>query len=311
MLRIVATRWDGGTQPLHTLTVALDGDTKVPADSLTVTCPFDEVLRQDTAKIEAFDGERQVFVGKPDQIVTEKRAQGAILRFTARSPAAFLLDSEAEPITYFQPTVGLMEGRHLAPFGIRVMTKDNVPCYHALKIDKGMSHWQVLQSFCRNRFACEPRITGDGRAYLKGEPEEGEVFFSDTGGVRYFALTEYQKPHRLLSQIRLKFEQANAYRAVIENTSPAARGAHCVRYVNAASDKTTLATAEKMLENSNRSSYALRLRCLGCQSSALGKRAAVQDSVLGTVDGLLVRQVSYTADSRGERSVIVLEKEKC
>ncbi len=224
MLRIVATRWDGGRQPLHALAVALDGDTKVPADSLTVTCPFDEVLRQDTAKIEAFDGERQVFVGKPDQIVTEKRAQGAILRFTARSPAAFLLDSEAEPITYFQPTVGLMEGRHLAPFGIRVMTKDNVPSYHALKIDKGMSHWQVLQSFCRNRFACEPRITGDGRAYLKGEPEEGEVLFSDTGGVRYFALTEYQKPHRLLSQIRLKFEQANAYRAVIENTSPAARG---------------------------------------------------------------------------------------
>ena len=84
-----------------------------------------------------------------------------------------------------------------------------------------------------------------------------------------------------------------------------------MRYVNAASDKTTLATAEKMLENSNRSSYSLRLRCLGCQSAALGKRAAVQDSVLGLTDNLLVRQVSYTADSKGERSVIVLEKEKC
>ena len=311
MLRIMRTGSDGQRQPLHVLTVALDGDTKVPADSLTVTCPFDNALRLDTAVIEAYDGERLVFSGKPDEIVTEKRTQGAILRFSARSPAAALLDNEAEPITYFQPTVGLMEGRHLAPFGIRVMTRDSVPYYDALKIGKGMSHWQVLQSFCRNRFQCEPRITGDGRAYLNGEPEDGEVFFSDVGGVRYFALTETQKPYRLLSQVRLKFEQANAYHAVIENTSPAARGVRRVRYVNAASDKTTLATAEKMLENSNRDSYSLRLRCLGCQASALGKRAVVQDSVLGRIDGLLVRQVSYTADSRGERSVIVLEKEKC
>lgn len=311
MLRVLLTGSDGHTQPLHALTVSLDGDTKVPADSLTVTCPFDNALRQNAAKIEAYDGERLVFSGKPDKIVTEKRTQGAILRFSARSPAAALLDNEAEPITYFQPTVGLMESRHLAPFGIRVMTRDNTPYYDALKIVKGMSHWQVLQSFCRNRFQCEPRVTGDGRAYLNGEPEDGTVFFSDTGGVRYFALTEYQKPHCLLSEVRLKFEQANAYHAVIENTSPAARGVRRVRYVNAASDKTTLATAEKMLENSNRSSYSLRLRCLGCQSAALGKRAAVQDSVLGLTDNLLVRQVSYTADSKGERSVIVLEKEKC
>ena len=83
-----------------------------------------------------------------------------------------------------------------------------------------------------------------------------------------------------------------------------------VRYVNAAADKTTVVTAEKMLANSNRGSLSLLLRCGGCYTDALGRRASVEDSLLGSFRGLLVRQVRYAADSRGERSVITLIKEK-
>ena len=68
--------------------------------------------------------------------------------------------------------------------------------------------------------------------------------------------------------------------------------------IYSAADKTTLATADKMLENSNRRSYLLKLSCAGCHCGLLGKRAEVRDSVLGTIGGLAVRKVSYSADSK-------------
>lgn len=312
MLRFILSDSEGRERPLDSvLTVVLDGDISVPADSLTVTCPFDSGIRENADRIRACDGERVVFDGQLDTVTTEKHAEGVILKLAARSAAAELLDNEAEPVTYSNPTDRLMTLRHLAPFGIRPVKQSSEPFTALLQIGKGMSHWQVLQSYCRNRYGCEPRVTGDRRAFLQGEPEEGSVLFSDAGGgVCYYALRESRKRHSLLSEVRLKFEQSGAYGSVIKNTDPGAALMNRVRYVNAAADKTSIFTAKKMLENSNRSSWSLLLRCGGCHTDALGCRAAVEDSLLGRFDGLLVRQVRYTADSKGERSVITLIKEK-
>lgn len=311
MLRFTVTDKNGGEYPLHkVLTVSLDCDARVPADSLIVSCPYDGALRQMDG-LRAYDGDTLVFRGQLDNIAAEKNAAGVLLRLNARSLAAALLDNEAEPVTYRNPDAALMERRHLRPFGITLMTRDTVPYYDTLRIDKGMSHWQVLRSFCRSRYGCEPRVTGDGRAYLNGERPEGTVLFSDKGqGIVYYAVKESQKRYRLLSEIRLKFQQANAYGSVLRNENPAAKGITRVRYVNAAADKITLATAQQMLQNSNRDSYVLRLRCCGCRPDVFGKRAVVEDSVLGRLDGLVAQQVRCTVDSRGERSEIVLVKER-
>lgn len=312
MLRIIVTDQNGKElPPVQVLTIDLDCDERVPADSLTVCCPYDGALRRYADGIKAFDGDKPVFCGQLDNIATEKTAAGLLLRLNARSPAAGLLDNEAEPVTYRDPDAALMERRHLRPFGIVPVTTDTTPYFDTLRIDKGMSHWQVLRGFCRSRYGCEPRVTGDGRAFLNGERPEGTAVFSDQGGgIVYYALKESQKRYRLLSEIRLKFQQSNAYGSVLRNENPAAGGITRVRYVNAAADKITLATAQQMIENSNRDSYVLRLRCLGCQLQALGRRAVVEDSVLGRIDGLVAEQVRYTADSRGERSEIVLIKER-
>lgn len=292
------------------ITISFDCDLKVPADSLTITCPYDNAVRKNADCLRAYDEDRLVFTGQIDSIVTVKRERGVILKLSARSPAGKLLDNEAEPVTYFNPTASLIEKRHLRPFGIELSEKDYVPYYDMLKIDKGMSHWRVLQRFCRYRYNSEPRISGDGKAYLKGNPAKGTVTFSDTcEGIRYSSLKENMRRHSLLSEIRLKFQQANTYSSVIKNTNPEAKSVARVRYVNAAADRTTLKTADKMFENSNRDSYALELRCKGCLIGILGNTASVYDSSLGTVNGLVVRKVSYSADSRGESSVILLEKE--
>ena len=308
MLNVTVTDKNGRErQPEGVLTVLLDCDEQVPADSLTVSCLFDEALRTDARRLNGYRDGRLVFTGAVDHIVTEKNAAGMVMRLNARSLAAGLLDNEAEPVTYRNPGAALIERRHLLPFGVRLAATDNTPYYGTLKIDKGMSHWQVLRRFCRSRYRCEPRITGDGRAFLDGRRETETVVFSDTGdGAAYYALKESRERCRLLSEIRLKFKQTNSYSSVLRNSDPEAADIRRVRFVNAAADSTTIDTAQTMLQNSSRDSYVLRLFCLGCQTEQLGKRALAEDSRLGRLDGLTVARVRYTADRRGERSEVYL-----
>ena len=293
------------------LTAVMDSDSDVPADSLTLTCPYDSEIRLHGDRLKVLDADKLVFTGQLDNISVIKRGSGVILKLNARSKAAELLDNEAEPVTYINPSASLIESRHLRPFGITLSEVDNVPYYNKFKIDKGMSHWQVLRNFCRNRYQCEPRISGDGTAYMLGVPNGGSVVFSDGGdGITYYGIRESQLRHRIISEVKLKFRQNNTYSGTLKNNNPDAQGLRRVRYVNTAADKTNLITAEEMINNSNRAGYTLTLRCAGCHSDLLGSRAAVSDSVLGKLGDLSVKKVRYYSDGRGEYSEITLKKEK-
>ena len=113
-----------------------------------------------------------------------------------------------------------------------------------------------------------------------------------------------------MSEVRLKFRQKNTYRASLKNTNPAAKSISRVRFVNAAADNATVSTAEKMLENSNRDSYVVTLRCIGCHAEMPGKSAVLRDSRLGETNGLTVAKVRVTTDRKGEISEITLKKER-
>ena len=74
MLRFEITEKGGRTYALNgVLTVALDCDCAVPADSLTVTCPYNSRLRLHADRIAAFDGDKPVFSGQLDNITAVKR----------------------------------------------------------------------------------------------------------------------------------------------------------------------------------------------------------------------------------------------
>lgn len=312
MLRYTAIYENGAEHELeNVMTAVFDCDMDVPADKLEITVPFDETIRAEALSIRAYKGDRLLFRGELDTVMTIKRDSGAVLKLSARSPAAALLDNEAEPVTYSNPTAALIERRHLAPFGISLADGDSLPLYERLRIEKGMSHWQVVRSFCRSRYGSEPRITGDGKAFFNSMPKGGKIVFSDAkGDVVYYNLSESKRRYRLISEIKLKFKYANTYSSSLKNTNPESAGISRVRYLNAAADHTTLVTADKMLSNSNRDSYDLSLWCRGCHIDTLGCAAALDDSVLGKLEGLVARGVKYTVDRAGERSIITLKKER-
>ncbi len=283
------------------LSLSLSMELDVPADSLSLTVPYADRLSQADYLTVQEDGET-VFYGQTDEIATFLTAERRVTRITARSLAGALLDNEAEPLMYTNPSSALMFERHLRPFGVEVYDAERHPYYGTLRIDKGMSHWQVLANYCMNRYGTVPRIEGR-RAYLRGYAPEGKVAFGEKG-VACTEVHEYRRRHKLISAVRLRLNRENGYTAGIVNSAPDAAFIRRVRYVNAVSGSATPETAQRMLRASNRAAYQLRLRCPGLQVQTLGKRASFDGR-----EGLRVSGVRFSLSEQGAYTDVILRKD--
>ena len=112
----------------HVLSARLDCQLNVPADSLTLTLPF---MKKYCGAVysAAWEGKTLRFYGPVDEVITVSQSGKHILRLYARSLAAFLLDNEAEPLTYANPSNKLMAERHLLPFGVTEYDNERHPLY--------------------------------------------------------------------------------------------------------------------------------------------------------------------------------------
>ena len=289
------------------LSAKLDCQLSVPADSLTLTLPFEKRLHS-AAYAAAWDGEALRFYGQIDEVITVNQSGKHFLRLCARSLAAFLLDNEAQPLTYENPSHSLIAARHLLPFGVTEFEDERQPLYNSIQIHKGMSHWQVFERYCRLRYGEAPRIEGR-KAYFKGYRREGTAVFGENG-MRIISLRERRRPCRLISEIRMRLSNEKGYSSVIRNNNPGCAGVTRVRYLNGLADNVSLDTAAQVLEKSNRDAYLLTLVCSGTHAGLLGMAAVVEDSGLGRIEGLRVTGVCCERNEKGELTTVSLRKEQ-
>ncbi len=311
MLSFVITQKNGSSETLdRVLTAKLDSELGVPADSLLVACPYSSDLCENADYISVTDDEQIVFRGQIDEINVVKRDEGVITVLYARSFAGALLDNEAEPITYINPSASLIFARHAKKFGLQGYDADDVPFNGSLKIDKGMTHWQVLRNFCINRYGCEPRISSDSKVLFRGIDVDRKVTFGNLDGqIAYTSLKESRVRCTPISQVKLKLSDFDNYSSAVNNKNPECECVERVRYVDATANNTTIETADRMIENSNRKSYCISLECVGCHTGYMGFRAEVDDNIIGKIDGLEIVKICTTLDSRGWRTSILLRKE--
>lgn len=291
----------------NVLTAEISADVDVPADELVMTVPYDKKFGN-ADMLEAYDGKSLVFVGQADEIVSIVRTDGAIVRLSARSLAGRLLDNEAEPVTYVNPAAKFIFERHLKPFGIVGYDGDEHPFMGTIKIEKGMTEWQVLEKFCNGRYGKSPRITGAGFALMCGTYGGAKPIVFGRNGVGYTSLREYIKPCKVISQVKLRTEEYGGYKSVISNKCVADRIKR-VRYVNAFLDNNAVKTADRMIENGNRQSFEIMLECAECLCGVVGRRAVIDDSLIGKREGLIVKSIKYSLGKNGESTTVVLGKE--
>lgn len=310
MLSFEITLKNGKTRSdLKALSVLWKSELDVPADSLVASFVYDAEVFELADRIKAFNGEDLIFEGQLDEIMRIRRGSGLVLKLCARSAAAALLDNEAEPLSYRDPTAYLMYEKHLKPFGFTDVKPDSIPVLGDMRIDKGMTHWQVLEMFCKSRYGSKLRISGDGRVYLKGFKSDKSVKFGE-GGMKYISIKENKCRHKLLSEVKLKVSSTAGYLSSMKNPNPESKYIKRIRYVNAISENSSLYTADNMLERSNLDSYYVKLVMGGCVTGCLGAAAEINDVVLGKIGGLVVRELSYSLGSGGELTTMVLGKEK-
>lgn len=245
----------------NVLTAEISADVDVPADELVMTVPYDEKFGNADI-LEAYDGKSLVFVGQADEIVSIVRTDGAIVRLSARVlPEAFSIMRQSCYIC--DPAGKFIFERHLKPFGIVGYDGDEHPFMGTIKIEKGMTEWQVLEKFCNGRYGKSPRITGAGFALMCGTYGGAKPIVFGRNGVGYTSLREYIKPCKVISQIKLRTEEYGGYKSVISNKCVADRIKR-VRYVNAFLDNNAVKTADRMIENGNRQSFEIMLECAEC-----------------------------------------------
>ncbi len=279
MLKYILTLTDKSELPLNSvLSARLDSELDVPADSLSVTVPYSDRLCKNADMLSAYSGDSRVFIGQIDESISVRESGKHMLRLNARSLAARLLDNEAEPLVYANPSNQMMLDRHLKPFGITSCEEERHPLYDSIKIDKGMSHWQVLESYCAKRYGATPRIA-DTRAFLKGFRAQGEV-----------------------TRVRLK--NTGGYDSRVVNDNPDAAALTRVRYVNAVADNISLDTARRIIEKGNRESRLVKIKCAGDLTDILGKSAVIDGE-----KGFLAVGLSYSLSDKGEFTAVSLRKE--
>lgn len=308
MLKVEIVRADGTVlSPDDIISLTLNADLDVPADSIELTLPCRAGMDCDFTEIRAALDSETVFSGGVDEVIRTRSDAGMTVKVTARSRAAALLDSEAEPLFYHNPSAAFIYERHLRPFGITGYTGGKSPLYADLRIDKGMSQWQALERFCRARYGATPRVTGDGHAVLDGTRSGETVRFTEND---YRDIREQRDRSRLISAVRLRVSATGGYDAVLRNQNPDCGELRRERYVNVMADNTDLGTADRIIANGNRRAYRLRLTCPGCRVDAFGKRAEVRDEWLGEQGGLRVCAVRYRLSDKGELTELELRREE-
>lgn len=290
------------------ITVVYNSEFGVPADDMTVTFPYVGAHVDKTDFIYAFDGEKKVFAGQADEIITSKSADGIITKITARSMAAFLLDNEAVPCIYHNPAPSMIYEKHLLPYGFENCAIDDEPFFGTLKVTKGMSEWQVLDNFCRNKHSNSARITGDGRVIFKKDNSSDKLCFSDKSENGYISLKKNIRRYKVISEVRLRLTEEGKYTSSVKNDFEDKKIIRR-RLVNALADTNSVDTADRMIAQSNSEYFEITLECPNRYFDITGRSTEIRDSRFGRIDGLYVHSLKYSLGSGGEITTVTVRKE--
>lgn len=292
-------------------TTTINKAKRVPADDLTVVLPtlkkFEELV-----SIEVLDDENKVFFsGIIDEQKTTCTKSGCFLSLISRSYAAYLLDNEALPQTYVNPSLDVIFNKHIRPYGFSDITGDKSTFYKSFTVYKGMSEWEVLESFCLSFLKVYPRVDSKFTVDATGKSSDVVWKFSNKGGgFNYSYILENNRRHKLISKVFARTSSKGPYSMEISDPENLRREVIKKRYINARNNlKAPELYGKFMISNSKSKSYEIRIYYPGAINVSVGDKVIVDDLILGYIDNLVIHKIRYTLDQDLQNTEIVLRKE--
>lgn len=291
----------GGEIPLPApASVRFDRDEDAPADGFSGVFP----LRPDCGELTGLSIRDRTGAPVFDGIVDEQERTldgGASLTLSARSRAALLLDNEALPQNYVNPSLATVFERHVRPYGFTGYAGAGRVFLGTLAVTKGMSEWAAAAAFCASFLKTTPRIR-NGVFDAGGAAPDGEVLFGP-GGVRYASLTVRDRYCELFSELYRLGEDGGSYALAARDGAAQALGVRRRRYLsNSGTDAAAVLAAAR-----KKASEAV-LDCPGEVKAEPLLAARLAGGPAGTDGEWRVSSVRYRLDARGEHTEITLRR---
>lgn len=262
-----------GKFPLPTaVSVVIDRELGVPADSMTVRFIGSSV--PELWRITAEHDGREIFSGIADeQTVTLYPDRAETVVYT-RSTAALVLDSEAKPGEYIDPSIDVMYRVHLAPFGITSGEGMDTSRRGRLSIPRCCSHYGAVRKFCRHFLGTEPRITSLG-VFMPNVLRDSEPIKIDRA--RCLKISKKVKRYGVISGV---YVTSGGKTVLIENEAAEARGIVRQKRIDLADSATgTLSDADNAISDSMEGTEEVRVQCTGYYDDIIGRQALFDGSL--------------------------------
>lgn len=295
-MRYLALTADGKQFTLTVpISVVIQSSEDAPADGFSGVFAIQDLPACTFFQI--YQGDDLLFDGLIDSQVVDEQQNRNILRIEARSWAALLLDNEALPQTYENPSWKMLFSRHAAPYGFRYEGTD-LAVAGTMTVSKGMSEWQVLEQFCTGLWGKSLSAGRDRMLYVGKRNLTAAVF--GEGGIPVLSKKIRFRNSVLYSGLMVKDTKGKTWSLYAEDSFAQRLGIRRVRYLNTDTD------ARQVFEKASRRYLEITLWCPGCIMPEIGtpvKLTEMETLWKGTAD---VAGWSYQFASGQESTRIVL-----
>ncbi|UZT82431.1 hypothetical protein [Caproicibacterium sp. BJN0003] len=272
------------------VSIQIDWEEDSPAASFKGTFPMgNEKLFGGKIQV-TNDSGKTVFIGMLDEIRTFL-GNSAELFLQARSPIGILLDSEAMPITYPNPSLQILFSACAKPYGFHLSEEENEFMKTPYSVEKGKSEWQALNGFCK-KFLGKP-LFADGWTLSMERSKCPTLILGDNGKT---ILEEIQRQSIYQRVSAVYGKEQNNWKLAEEDTETKSMGILRRRF--SVDPQATLQKALKKEET-------MQVLCAGAVAAH-----PLQSVWLHGKSDWVVSAVRYCLNGQGESTRLTLRKEK-
>lgn len=272
-----------------------------PANSMALTIPCLEPLNELTDISVQIDG-ALVFSGIVDE-QTSQYHKGYAVKIHARSYSALLIDNEAIPASYHTPSLADIFSRHAQPYGIKAFLGDNGVCHSDFAVKKGVSEWEVIDSFCKSVLRVNPIVTNDGFLDVRRDRGGIHYVFSNTrgGAIKFINAKVKRQRYGVVSQVTYKLSANSEYVYSRPNDDAIARGIRRRRLMNLSSSAPEFNEykIQSAIQKSKSGAMEITLTLPDVCICELYSTAEFEDKLLGSFEGLCIKEAEFSMTGSG------------
>lgn len=302
MLKALLTDIKGNVSEETPMSIVMDIEEDVPADSVTVKIKGTGLPI--LTKVELLRGDNLVFSGEIDE-QTEFFGKKCYTEITARDSSARLIDNEAYPMSFVNPSAEDIFDRYAKPFGFKTFNGENKVYSGSFTVEKGISCYTAIRRFAFELYPAFPKCRED-ELFFEGIKSDDVLKFGKDG-IPVMDMRVASLRCNRVSRVYFKYKNGEGYNSFISDTGAENQGITKVRYINLASGGSSIKDADIIFDESKKKSFYADIVCREFLGDSLGKTVLIDDYP----EEFYVSSLRYAADEKGEYTRLrILKKEE-